>query len=105
MYRSMGELDGGEGQLGKEEEVQAFGDFQRPRNDPYSNTYDQGLRNHPNLSWSNNNHLGANNPQGGNNYQGGNTYQGGTTTKDIKIRVSTGTTINEGQYQQQQPIG
>ncbi|CAL9011037.1 unnamed protein product [Prunus brigantina] len=27
--------------------------FQRPRNDPYSNTYNPGWRNHPNFSWSN----------------------------------------------------
>ena len=27
---------------------------QRPRNDPFSNTYNPGWRNHPNFSWSNN---------------------------------------------------
>ena len=46
----MREFDRGEGQLGQEEEVQAFRDFQRPRNDLYSNTYNPGLRNHSNLS-------------------------------------------------------
>ena len=28
---------------------------QRPRNDPFSNTYNPGWRDHPNLSWKNNN--------------------------------------------------
>ena len=93
----MGEFGRGDRQLGQEEEVQAFGNFQRPRNDPYSNTYNPGLRNHPNLSWTNNNHLGANNPQGGTNFQGGNNYQGGITTKDIRIGVSIRTIIKEGQ--------
>ncbi|KAI9178488.1 hypothetical protein LWI28_027143 [Acer negundo] len=49
---------------------------------------DVGLRNHPNLSWSNNNHLEASNYQGSNtNYQGGNTnYQGGNNNQGYQIR-------------------
>ncbi|KAK3211521.1 hypothetical protein Dsin_016227 [Dipteronia sinensis] len=74
----IGEIEGGEGHFSQEEQAQALGEFPRPpRNDPYSNTYNPGLRNHPNLSWSNNNHLGATNYQGGNtNFQGGNNNQG-----------------------------
>src|ERR1044072_3622294 len=50
-----------------EEEVKAMG---LSRNDPYSNNYNQGWRNHPNFSWMDQdqgNH--ANSGQGGNNYQ------------------------------------
>ncbi|KAK0581165.1 hypothetical protein LWI29_010811 [Acer saccharum] len=72
----MGEIDEGEGQIGQEKEAQAFGEFQRQKNDMYSNTYNPGLKNHPNLSWSNNNHLGVSNNQSGNNYQGANNNQG-----------------------------
>ena len=68
----MGEEEEGEQPFRDEEQAQALGEYQRPRNDPYSNTYNPGLRNHPNLSWSNNNHLGATNYQSGNTYQGGN---------------------------------
>ena len=42
------------------EDVQYVGNYQRPQpNNPYSNTYNPGWRNHPNFSWSNN----QNNPQ------------------------------------------
>ena len=49
----------------EEEEVNAMNNFNpRPRNDPYSNTYNPGWRNHPNFSWSNNQNTGN---QWGNN--------------------------------------
>ncbi|XP_021799895.1 uncharacterized protein LOC110744239 [Prunus avium] len=35
------------------EQVRQVNSFQRPRNDPYSNSYNPGWRNHPNFSWSN----------------------------------------------------
>src|SRR5262249_16080952 len=36
------------------EQVDYAGNFQRPQqNNPYSNTYNPGWRNHPNFSWSN----------------------------------------------------
>ncbi|KAI9169651.1 hypothetical protein LWI28_015600 [Acer negundo] len=82
------EIEGGEGHFGQEEQTQALREFQRQRNDQYSTTYNPGLRNHPNLSWSNNNHLGATNYQCGNtNYQGGNTnYQGGNFNQGYQNR-------------------
>src|ERR1044072_4311468 len=50
-----------------EEEVKAMGPT---RNDPYSNTYNQGWRNHPNFSWRDRDQgNNANSGQGGNNYQ------------------------------------
>ena len=57
----------------EQEEVQAIG-FQGQGNNPYSNTYNPGLRNHPNLSWSNNNNIL--NPQPKNQQQGGLQQQG-----------------------------
>lgn len=36
------------------EQVNQVADFNRQRNNPYSNTYNQGWRNHPNFAWSNN---------------------------------------------------
>ena len=49
----------------EEEEVNAMNNFNpRLRNDPYSNTYNPGWRNHPNFSWSNNQNTGN---QWGNN--------------------------------------
>ncbi|XP_062100251.1 uncharacterized protein LOC133806142 [Humulus lupulus] len=36
------------------EQVQAIGNFQIPTNNPFSMSYNQGLRNHPNFSWKNN---------------------------------------------------
>ncbi|XP_062104039.1 uncharacterized protein LOC133815188 [Humulus lupulus] len=35
-------------------QVQAVGNFQRPFNNPFSNTYNPGWRNHPNFSWRKN---------------------------------------------------
>ncbi|XP_062099705.1 uncharacterized protein LOC133805537 [Humulus lupulus] len=35
-------------------QVQVVGSFQRPYNNPYSNSYNPGWRNHPNFSWKNN---------------------------------------------------
>ncbi|XP_062106297.1 uncharacterized protein LOC133817724 [Humulus lupulus] len=35
-------------------QVQDVGNFQRPFNNPFSNTYNAGWRNHPNFSWRNN---------------------------------------------------
>ena len=59
---------GGPG-LEEEKEGQAMNNYNsRPRNDPYSNTYNPGWRNHPNYSWSNNNQTSGN--QWGNNTQG-----------------------------------
>ena len=40
--------------------VQAMG-FHRQGNNPYSNTYNPGCRNHPNFSWSNNNKIWTHN--------------------------------------------
>ncbi|XP_078166211.1 uncharacterized protein LOC144560859 [Carex rostrata] len=37
------------------EQVNALNGFGRPQNDPFSNTYNPGWRNHPNFSWKNNN--------------------------------------------------
>ena len=39
----------------------------RQANNPYSNTYNPGWRNHPNFSWSNNNNVGASNFPNNNN--------------------------------------
>ncbi|XP_034203729.1 uncharacterized protein LOC117618238 [Prunus dulcis] len=36
------------------EQVNQVSDFNRQRNNPYSNTYNPGWKNHPNFSWSNN---------------------------------------------------
>jgi hypothetical protein len=45
-----------------------------PKNNPYSNTYNAGWRNHPNFSWSNTQNV--QNPQGQQrNFQQGNNYQ------------------------------
>jgi homoserine trans-succinylase len=45
-----------------------------PKNNPYSNTYNAGWRNHPNFLWSNNQNV--QNPQGQQrNFQKGNNYQ------------------------------
>ncbi|KAL5739631.1 hypothetical protein ACOSQ2_028811 [Xanthoceras sorbifolium] len=39
----------------EQEQVQALNDYpQRQRNDPYSNNYNPGWRNHPNFSWRDN---------------------------------------------------
>ncbi|KAI9154150.1 hypothetical protein LWI28_021651 [Acer negundo] len=59
------EIEGEDGQFSQEEQAQAqaLGEFQRQMNDPYSNTYNLRLRNHPNFSWSNNNYIGATNYQ------------------------------------------
>ncbi|GAV71571.1 hypothetical protein CFOL_v3_15061 [Cephalotus follicularis] len=38
-----------------QEQAQAIQGFQRPGNDPYSNTYNTGWRNHPNFSWKQSN--------------------------------------------------
>ncbi|XP_062116773.1 uncharacterized protein LOC133830740 [Humulus lupulus] len=35
-------------------QVQAVGNFQRPYQNPFANTYNHGWRNHPNFSWRNN---------------------------------------------------
>src|ERR1044072_3528746 len=48
-----------------DEEVKAMGQF---RNDPHSNTYNPGWRNHPNFSWRDRDQ-GTHGGQGGNNYQ------------------------------------
>ncbi|XP_050233331.1 uncharacterized protein LOC126681820 [Mercurialis annua] len=46
---------------------------QRQGNDPYSNTYNPGWRNHPNFSWRDNSGQANGNPNmGGANFQGGN---------------------------------
>ncbi|XP_070669033.1 uncharacterized protein [Malus domestica] len=37
-----------------QEHVNMVNNFIRPRNDPYSNTYNPGWKNHPNLSWGGN---------------------------------------------------
>jgi hypothetical protein len=45
-----------------------------PKNNPYSNTYNAGWQNHPNLSWSNNQNV--QNPQGQHkNFHQKNNYQ------------------------------
>ena len=52
----MGEHQVGGPGPGQKEEVQAMNNYNsRPRNDPYSNTYNLSWINHPNFSWSNNN--------------------------------------------------
>ncbi|KAM1560308.1 hypothetical protein ACFX13_003565 [Malus domestica] len=38
------------------EQVNSFNNFQRPRNDPYSNFYNPGRRDHPNLKWDRDQH-------------------------------------------------
>ncbi|KAM1829984.1 hypothetical protein ACFX14_022734 [Malus domestica] len=38
------------------EQVNAFTNFQRPRYDPYSNFYNPGWRDHPNLRWDKEQH-------------------------------------------------
>ncbi|XP_028956432.1 uncharacterized protein [Malus domestica] len=38
------------------EQVNAFNNFQRPRYDPYSNFYNPGWRDHPNLKWDKDQH-------------------------------------------------
>ncbi|KAL6281817.1 hypothetical protein ACE6H2_012746 [Prunus campanulata] len=37
-----------------QEQANMVNNYRRPGNDPYSNTYNPGWRNHPNLSWANN---------------------------------------------------
>src|ERR1044072_2724031 len=49
-----------------DEEVKVLGQF---RNDPHSNTYNPGWRNHPNFSWRDRDQGNNNNGQGGNNYK------------------------------------
>ena len=36
------------------EQFQAIGNFQRPTNNPFLMSYNQGWRNHPNFYWTNN---------------------------------------------------
>ncbi|WRX13588.1 Integrase [Theobroma cacao] len=43
------------------ESVQFVGNFNRQQNNPYSNTYNLGWKNHPNFSWNNN--AGLSNPK------------------------------------------
>ena len=58
----MGEHQVGGPGPGEEGEVQAMDNYNpRPRNDPFSNTYNPGWRNHPNFSWSNNNNQNSGN--------------------------------------------
>ena len=62
----------------EQEEVQAMR-FQGQGNNSYSNNYNQPWRNHPNLSWSNNNNIlkqPSRNQQQGVNNQGGNPHGG-----------------------------
>ena len=40
------------------EQAQYVGNFGRPQNNPYSQTYNPGWRNHPNFSWKNNQNMG-----------------------------------------------
>ncbi|XP_050125739.1 uncharacterized protein LOC126603005 [Malus sylvestris] len=40
-----------------QEQANMVNAYRRPGNDPYSNTYNQGWRNHPNLSWVNNQNI------------------------------------------------
>ncbi|XP_060673095.1 uncharacterized protein LOC132803722 [Ziziphus jujuba] len=47
------------------DDVNFVGNFQKQQNNPYSNTYNPGWRNHPNFSWSNNNQQGSNQGQSG----------------------------------------
>jgi hypothetical protein len=48
-------------QLGIQEsgldQINALNNFGRPQNDPYSNTYNPGWRNHPNFSYKNNQNM------------------------------------------------
>ncbi|KAK2645239.1 hypothetical protein Ddye_020434 [Dipteronia dyeriana] len=53
----------------------------RPRNDPFSNTYNQGWRNHPNFSWRDN--QGTENQWGNNNNYGQRQYNDGTQQNPI----------------------
>ena len=47
------------------EQVDYLGNPVRPQNNPYSNTYNPGWRNHPNFSWSNPAYRGGNAPAPG----------------------------------------
>jgi hypothetical protein len=48
-------------QLGIQEsdldQMNALNNFDRPQNDPYSNTYNPGWKNHPNFSYKNNQNI------------------------------------------------
>jgi hypothetical protein len=55
------------------EQVNAFNDFQKQSNGPYSETYNPGWRNHPNFSWKQNQPTN----QGGTSHQGQNQYPSG----------------------------
>ena len=44
----------GASKIDQVEQIDFMGNQVRPRNDPFSNTYNPGWRNHPNFRWSNN---------------------------------------------------
>ena len=50
--------------------VDYVGSSSRPQNNPYSNTYNPGWRNHPNFSWNNNNNVQKGNPNPPPGFQG-----------------------------------
>ncbi|XP_075518303.1 uncharacterized protein LOC142552412 [Primulina tabacum] len=58
--------DSGPFYVNEEVPVNQVGVHNRPRNDPYSNTYNPGWRQHPNFSWGGQN--SQNRPQGGQSY-------------------------------------
>ncbi|XP_075499747.1 uncharacterized protein LOC142538274 [Primulina tabacum] len=58
--------DSGPFYVNEEVPVNQVGVHNRPRNDPYSNTYNHGWRQHPNFSWGGQN--SQNRPQGGQSY-------------------------------------
>ncbi|KAI4346011.1 hypothetical protein L6164_013094 [Bauhinia variegata] len=56
---SSGECPGNMFGESSQEQVNYLGNPPRPQNDPFSNTYNPGWRNHPNFSWGNQGNQGA----------------------------------------------
>ena len=76
--------------------------YSRPKNDPYSNTYNPGWRNHPNFSWGGN--QGVNYNQGGGNYGGASGSQGFQGFKGASAGTYGGNTYPKQPYQARPPL-
>ena len=78
----------------EEEQVNALEGFQpRVRNDPFSNTYNPGWRNHPNFSWKNNNQQQQPQPQY-QLYQRTNQFQGQSSNQNQPRKPSLEDSLN-----------
>ncbi|XP_050369085.1 uncharacterized protein LOC126787211 [Argentina anserina] len=77
--------------------------YSRPKNDPYSNTYNPGWRNHPNFSWGGNQGMNCNN-QGSVNYGGASGSQSFQGNKGATNGGYGGNTYPKPPYQARPPF-